>query len=209
MAAIRGRHQPNSRRDCGTFRDQNQAWKRDAGKQMMHCALYTRIQADRRVRDALTEYALDAHCPIYFETGKSRGKSRAPEIHERVLLPRVVFVRIAPEDYHAAQASRAWRDVLARLDIPAREWTRVERWVNDANDEAEMVMARIRAGEMVEHYRPGEELTVIGGPLDGQIVRFVETMHGCDDLTTRIRARVEMLGGWVPVEVDPLGVKKP
>lgn len=173
----------------------------------MNLAAYTKPQADRRTAEALADLGIEAHAPIALEPGKSRGKSRAPEMHERVLIPRVVFLSCSDADYHRAMATRAARDVLACLRIPDRTWQRrVMPWIEEAALELDHVRARLAAGEAVQHYRAGESLRLVGGSFDGQLARFVETVERDGDLLMRVRLQV--LGAERPVLVDPLGARR-
>ncbi len=68
--------------------------------------------------------------------------------------------------------------------------------------------ARFAAGEKLGAYAPGDLLRVLAGPLAEQIVTFDRIVAGASDLEDKLRARMQILGGSVPVELDPLHVVK-
>jgi len=172
---------------------------------MMYFALYTKPGKDLETARALHETGVLAFSPVSLVQGKSRGKSRKPVMHERVMIPRVVFAAFTEEQYAHARMPH----VVAKVTITAgHQWGSVMKFVKDAQSAADRIRWQISSGEAVQHYKPGDLLEVLSGPLRGRIATFVKSIDGSSDLDLRIRAELDMFGSSVGCDLDPLAVKK-
>ena len=175
---------------------------------IMRMIAYTKPQQDFATRDAFVRMGIDACVPVELGPGKSRGKNRMPEMHERAIIPRVVLAKLSMGDYHQAMLTGAARAVLAVLWLSKRQWDRqVQPFIDAADFEREMMLSRLRAGEQIQHFKTGEQLLVKAGPLKDAVVEFMASVdaHNGDP---RIRAKMAFMGGQVPVDLDPLFVER-
>ncbi len=158
------------------------------------------------VRDAISELGAFAWVAREFRV------VRPPKTHKfvpsvRPLLIRYVFIECDDATWHEVREVKHLASTL--LAVPAssaRCHLRpfMERVDADFRDRE----ARHAAGERLDAYQPGDLLRVLAGPLADQLVRFEAVVAGASDLEDKLRARMDLLGGAVPVTLDPLHVVK-
>lgn len=171
----------------------------------MNWLAYTRKGAEFGTRDTLREMGITAEAPEEL-TVNSRGKNRTPERIILPSLPMVVFIRGTAEDYHRIIGTRNMPRTFKLF--PDNSWRRyVEPFLKDAAEAYAETDARLKAGEMLQHYKPGQRLLITKGALQGFIGEFVETCQRADELYPSLLCHVEAMGRVTEVRVDPLDAK--
>lgn len=132
-----------------------------------------------------------------------QGKRRRPDPIISPAWPGYLFADITEEQWHWLADTKHCKTLMWIPD-------RVARMILDriAVIEAEFHkrMAQIEAGERVWHFDPGDLLDVIEGPFVGHVAIFRKMAEA--GATVRVKAEVELFGHMVPVDIEPLHVRK-
>lgn len=160
---------------------------------MTHYLAHSR--APLTARDDLVALGITAHAPPAVDV------VRPPKIHKWVpkvypILPTVILVTLSPAQWHEARGI-----IRTVCGIAEREWERnVLPFIVKAQADFDDRMERVKAGDHLEKYKPGEALDILGGPFIGKIARFVAINAEAEFPT--IDATVTMLGREVVLPFD-------
>lgn len=181
--------------------------------------LYARTGKEFEVADELAALGIDVWCGRAIEW-KRLGKKRKPEPVERPALPNYLFAEMTPRQFYEAQSVKflagtmtplteqevhgkpAWVDDVGRKH-PARPGLyQFKADVDRAYERADK--ARRNSEVPRAEFKPGETVTIIGGPFADKIATFRRVVERAFDLHPRLRLDMDGL----PLEVDPLDVRR-
>lgn len=158
------------------------------------------------VRDAVLALGGYAWVAREFATVRPPTKRRHVPV-VRPFMGKYVFIRVSDDVWHDLQEVKHMSGTMLPVsDAAARRY--LEPFMDRVDVDFAERQARFDAGEKLEQYAPGDLLRVLAGPLAEQIVRFEGIVQGASDVEDRLRARMQLLGGNVPVMLDPLHVMK-
>lgn len=171
----------------------------------MNWAAHTRTGREFDIRDTLRDMGITAHAPEVL-TVNSRGRNRTPERIVKPLLSRLVFIRGTAEDYHRIITTRNMPRTF--MAFPDSSWNRyVAPFIAAAAAEYDATDARLKAGEMLQHYTTGQRLEIAKGALAGFVGQFVRTVQRADEIYPSLLCHVEAMGRVTEVRLDPLDVR--
>lgn len=164
--------------------------------------LYAKTGREFDVATDLQDMGIPAWCGRVIQWKRS-GKKRRAEPVEEPALPNYIFAEMTPTQFYAARAVKHLSPTMMMLTHASeRGYLRFRRTV-----EAEFEIAdrkRRSAEVVVEPFNPGEALEIIGGPfadMCGKFRRIVQLAHDA-------HPKIEMDMQGIPVQVDPLDVKR-
>lgn len=141
------------------------------------------------------------------------GKNRHAEAHESPFLPNYLFIEMdAHQFFNATQVEHLAPTFQI---VPQREVSggggriglEAFRSVIEANYEAaQRIDANSKAA--IAEYTKGQKIEATSGPFKDMEVWFNRIVQGSNDQWPRVEGMVEMMGGKVPVQFDPLDVRK-
>jgi transcription antitermination factor NusG len=166
--------------------------------------VYARAGREFDVEEQATALGIEATVPRRVDIIR-RGKRRWPDAIESPFLPNYVFVWMTDEEWHWLRDIKEVASIMGVGPLEARE---VQDFIAAAEASYQARMAQIAAGQRVAEYEPDDVLTIISGPLQGQMARFRKMVERADELFPKIAADMELMGRVVPVEIDPLDARK-
>ncbi len=134
-----------------------------------------------------------------------QGKRRRPDPVISAAWPRYLFVEVAPEEWHWLKDSK---NVRSLMWVGDREAQIIRKQANAIERAFLKRMAQIEAGERVLEYEPGDLMQIVSGEFAGHLATFTRMAEKAGDMFPRIKAEMEMMGRVVPMDLDPLDVKK-
>lgn len=160
------------------------------------------------VRDAILALGAYAWVAREFATVRPPTKRRHVAVPRPLgTIGRYVFIQVSDEGWHQI------RDVkhLAGRMLPVSEASAARSllpFMDRVETDFALRKARFDAGEKLNAYAPGDALRILEGPLAQQLARFKLVEEGDSELTDKVVADVDFLGGTRRVRLDPLHVQK-
>ncbi len=133
-----------------------------------------------------------------------RGNNRRPEPVESPFLPNYVFAWVTPDQWYWLKDA----NLRTCMGVSAASERLVRAFIDRVQADYTARRAQIEAGERVAEYEPGDLLRITTGPFAEQLVRFRRMVERADQMFPRISAEIDALGGAVPLELDPLHVRR-
>lgn len=165
---------------------------------------YTKSGREAEVADAIRALGAFAWWARKVEPKRVPTKRR-PVAVTSPYLANYVFIDCSDAQWHGLRDVKHLAHTLQSV-AQATADRQLRPFMAEVDAAYEARVARIAAGERVEAFQPGERLRILEGPLRDQLVRFDGIVRGATDIEDRLRARLPLLGGWVPVMLDPLHV---
>lgn len=164
-----------------------------------------RIRGEFAVQHQLHAMGLTADAAVKI-TLKRQGKRRRPDPIEEPTLPGYVFADIPAEMF--ASAVRVQGSYGQAMAVPMGEVTGVRAFLRRVAVEREKVQRQIANGEVATTFDPGDVLEILSGPFKEQLAKFQGVIQRAYDSHPKLKLSMDLMGQQVPVEVDPLDVKK-
>lgn len=133
-------------------------------------------------------------------------KQRRPSIVESPVLPNYVFARMTAEQWQQARADRLIFSTVAWMG--PNEWKRVQAFAARAEQDYQVRMAQIEAGERLSEYSAGDALQLLGEPLGARMGIFRRVIEGRVPMIEAELQGVTLFGKPVMVTVDPVMARK-
>lgn len=170
------------------------------------CGEADRIRGEFAVERQLRAMGIEADAAMKI-TLKRQGKRRTADAIEEPLLAGYVFADIPPELYVSAMHCRgAWGQAMA---VPkGAETAQVRKFLSAASEARTEAARAIANGKASVAYDQGDLLEILTGPFRDQLARFRGVVQRAHDAHPKLRLEMQVFGQSVPVEVDPLDVKK-
>lgn len=138
-----------------------------------------------------------------------RGKQRTAEPHEYPALHNYIWIRLQSDQAHLLSKVRFLGSTFHILNKEAlRQFQRFSEIVDAKREEARRIEGNRKAIADYAAYQPGDALEIIGGPLAGEMATFARMIQTAHNLFPTIKAEMELMGRTVPMELDPLDVKR-
>lgn len=166
---------------------------------------YARTGKEFAVMDDLADLGI-AHWRgerIEFER---RGKNRTAEPYRYPALPNYIWIRPLPQQVHSLASIEFMARTFHFLSAhSAREMERFRRMAEARKLEAERIIGNRDA---IAEYQAGQKLEISDGPFAGELATFCRIVHRSGELFPKIKAEMSLMGALVPIELDPLSVRK-
>ena len=133
-----------------------------------------------------------------------RGYQRRAEPVITAYLPNYVFVEMDDQGWHWLKGSKTVRTMMA---VGPAERRKVSEFITAIEANFAERMAQIEAGQRVDEYIPGQEITVLEGAFAETLLRFKRVAEGADGFPAIIASTV-LFGREAEVRLDPLVVRK-
>jgi hypothetical protein len=157
------------------------------------------------VIEELRLMGVDAWCGRKIEFKRS-GKKRYAEAHESPFLPNYLFMTVEADQFTAAVGVKYLAPTL--MMVPLGEVAAIKGFkdgVQAQYEAAERIDANSRAA--VAEYTKGQRIEAINGHFMDLPIWFSRVVQGKHDAWPRVEGHVDMMGGRVPVQFDPLDVR--
>lgn len=170
-----------------------------------------RIRGEWAVEKALEAMGCTVHDQRAVEF-KRKGKKRFPELIYSPCLPGYVFAEI-PDDIfgRAVHVAGAFGSALPIPKgqnpeyCPTAAVMRFLYRLATKRKEAERCEGN---ATMAQAFEMGEPLQILAGPFADQLAKFSGVVHRAHDMHPKIKLDMEVMGQRVPIEIDPLDVRK-
>lgn len=173
--------------------------------------------AEFAVEDALND--IGAFCVVPRKVELVRlPKQRRPSVIESPYWQNYIFARMTDEQWHFARTAlwvpsqdggKVRVNFSTVMWIDEREW---ERWVMPAvariEQDYQVRMAQIEAGERLSEYSAGDALQLLGEPLGARMGIFRRVIEGKLPMIEAELQGVTLLGKPVVVKVDPVMARR-
>lgn len=166
--------------------------------------LHAKAGREFEASEDLRALGLTVYCARKMEFVRT-GNNRRPEPRVSAYLPNYIFAEIPAHKFldavavkHIAStampvASRNLEAVHNFLAVTEAEYTTAEKIKNNR--------------DLVAHYRTGQALKCLDGPMQDVMLAFVSLVERSHDLHPKVRAEGEFMGQMTTFEFDPLDVR--
>lgn len=172
----------------------------------IHMLGYARTGKELEVMDALTAAGIPYWRGITVDFVR-KGKNRTAEPVERPSLPNYIWLQPSDPEQIAAMREVKFlaRTVKFLCDGSARAFAAFAREADARRAEADRIVGNRAA---ICEYKHGDRIEIRDGALAGQFATFRRMVETAADLHPRVEADMLMMGGVVPVRLDPLSVRR-
>lgn len=157
------------------------------------------------VIDELAAMGITAWCGRRIDFKRS-GKDRFAEAHESPALPNYLFIEMTPAQFVKAIGVKFLANslqLIARCDHD--DLAVFKEGVEAKYSAAQRIDANSRAA--VSEYTKGQRVEAIAGSFTEYPMWFKQVVQKAHDQWPRVEVDVEMLGGTVTMQLDPLDVR--
>ena len=165
---------------------------------------YAKAGKEFEVQAEIEAMGITVHCARKIEAKRS-GKNRRPEPIESPVLPNYLFIEVDTERWF--ELADVKHLAVTKTVVPSVSIPNVMSFMAAQRREYDQTSARIEAGERIEEFKDGDSLTILNGPLAGQMARFKRIVETDKYQFPLIEAEIELMGRVAKAQVDPLDVR--